>query len=331
MKSYVSVIVMGVLVLAAVGCSALEISEEAIYGTEVAQGAASDVGQEEAAQAVVDTPTAVTLATPTPKLAPPTPTPRPPTPTPEVTESDGAAQAVEEEQEEVAPQSAVTDIMVEIPAGTFMMGSNVGDLEDEPAHEVDLPAYEIDVFEVSNADFAAFAEATGYETFAEQQGYQSWRDEWGDGGDNLPVVIVTWEDATAYCEWVGKRLPTEAEWEKAARGDDGRTYPWGNDWDASLVNGKEAGLRGPVVGGSFGGSVSPYGVEDMIGNVWEWTADWYQPYPGGAAEDPYFGEVFRVTRGGGWFDEKPQLNTYNRNAADPQKTANDDLGFRCAR
>jgi len=237
-------------------------------------------------------------------------------------------------QEEEAPQAqvAVTDIMVEIPAGSFMMGSNVGDPEDKPAHTVDLPAYEIDRFEVTNADFATFVEATGYQTFAEKQNYQSWRDEWEVGvEDNHPVVMVTWDDATAYCEWLGKRLPTEAEWEKAARGDDGRTYPWGNEWDSAKVNMKDAGLRGTAAVGSFGDSASPYGVDDMIGNVWEWTADWYQPYPDNTTEDPYYGENFRVTRGGGWFDEKPQASTFNRNAADPTKTANDDLGFRCAR
>ena len=222
--------------------------------------------------------------------------------------------------------------MVEIPAGPFTMGSDTGDPEDSPAHEVDLPAYEIDQFEVTNADFAAFAQATGYETFAEQQGYRNWRDEGEEGvEDNHPVVSVTWDDATAYCEWLGKRLPTEAEWEKAARGDDGRAFPWGEDWDSSKGNVKETGLRGTTAGGSFGAGASPHDVNDVTGNVWEWTADWYLPYPGNTTEDAYYGEKFRVTRGGGWFDEEAQATTFNRNAADPLKTANDDLGFRCAR
>jgi iron(II)-dependent oxidoreductase len=235
-------------------------------------------------------------------------------------------------EEPAPPAPAVTDIMVEVPAGRFTMGSDAGDAEDSPAHEVDLPAYEIDQFEVTNIDFATFVEATGYETYAEGRGYRGWRDEWEEGvEDNHPVVAVTWEDVVAYCEWLGKRLPTEAEWEKAARDEDGRTFPWGDDWDPSKANVKETGLRGAAAVGSFGGGASPYDVNDMIGNVWEWTADWYQPYPGNTTEDAYFGERFRVTRGGGWFDQEAQSTTFNRNAADPQKTANDDLGFRCAR
>ena len=221
--------------------------------------------------------------------------------------------------------------MVEIPAGPAILGSDEGDPEDAPAREVDLPAFEIDKFEVTNVDFAAFVDETGYETYAEQQGISSWRDDWGIGEDNHPVVMVTWGDAQTYCEWLGKRLPTEAEWEKAARGEDGRRFPWGNDWDPNKANVKERGLRGTSVVGSFGDGASPYGALDMVGNVWEWTADWYQAYPGNTAEDRYYGEQFRVTRGGGWFDEEPQATAFNRNAADPSKTANDDLGFRCAR
>jgi formylglycine-generating enzyme required for sulfatase activity len=269
------------------------------------------------------TPTRIVVATPTPQPAPPTPTPVPPTPTPE------AAAKPAKTEEQKAP--AVPENMVDIPAGPFTMGSAEGDPEDAPPHEIDLPAFKIDKFEVTNADFAAFVEAVKYVTFAEKEGSGNWREEWGAGEDNHPVVIITWDDAKAYCEWLGKRLPTEAEWEKAARGADKRVYPWGNDWDANKANAKERGLRGTAAVGSFGEGASPYGAEDMAGNVWEWTADWYQPYPGNTTADQYYGEKFRVTRGGGWFDEQAQLTTFNRNAADPQKTANDDLGFRCAR
>jgi iron(II)-dependent oxidoreductase len=274
-------------------------------------------------------PTKIVLATPTSLPPPPTPTRIPPTPTPEqVTEE----QATPETGEEPGAQpSSVTDIMVAVTAGPFTMGSDEGDPEDGPAHQVDLPAFEIDRFEVTNADFDAFVKATDYVTYAERQGVADWRNEWEMGKDNHPVVMVTWDDATAYCEWLGKRLPTEAEWEKAARGEDGRGFPWGNEWDPSKANVKETGLRGTAAVGSFGAGASPYGVDDMTGNVWEWTADWYQAYPGNTVDDPYYGEQFRVTRGGGWFDEEPQSTTFNRNAADPIKTANDDLGFRCVR
>jgi formylglycine-generating enzyme required for sulfatase activity len=285
-------------------------------------------GEAEATQAAVEevaaeaTPTPVKLATPTPKSAPPTPTPIPPTPTPQ--------EGQEASQEEEPQGPSVTDIMVEIPAGPFIMGSDEGDPEDAPAHEVDLPAFEIDKFEVTNADFATFVEETGYVTYYEEKGYPSWRDEWGEGEDNHPVVMVTWNDAVAYCEWVGKRLPTEAEWEKAARGEDGRSFPWGEGWDPEKANVKETGLRGTVVGG-FGAGASPYGVEDMIGNVSEWTADWYQAYPGNMADDAAYGETCRVTRGGSWFDVEPQGTSFTRNCANPDTTANDELGFRCAR
>jgi iron(II)-dependent oxidoreductase len=103
------------------------------------------------------------------------------------------------------------------------------------------------------------------------------------------------------------------------------------DWNPSKANVKETGLRSTAVVGSFGAGASPFGVEDMVGNVWEWTADWYDAYPDSSARDRYFGEQCRVTRGGGWFDDEPQATTFNRNCGVPDKTLNDDLGFRCAR
>lgn len=264
----------------------------------------------------VPTPTAApvkVVPTPTPVPAPPTPTPRPtPTPAPEAT----------------APP--VTDIMIEVPAGPFTMGSDTGEGDETPAHEVDLPAFEIDKFEVTNADFAQFVEATGYQTDAEKEGRsKNWRNA-AKGKDNHPVVYVSWNDAVAYCEWLGKRLPTEAEWEKAARGTDKRMYPWGNEWAPAKANVKETGLRGTAVVGSFGAGASPYGVEDMAGNVWEWTADWYQPYPGSTYRTQYFGERFKVVRGGGWFEMADAVRTTNRDLTSAN-AANDDMGFRCAR
>ncbi len=268
------------------------------------------------------------VPTNTPVPPPPTPTPRP-TPTPVPTAAAETEVPAEATQAPTLPP--VTDDMVEIPAGPFTMGSDSGDPEDAPAHEVDLPAFEIDRFEVTNADFATFVETTAYVTEAEKAGKKTWRDEFTDGKENHPVVRVTWNDAVAYCEWLGKRLPTEAEWEKAARGTEGFSFPWGNEWDTTKANVKATGLRGTTAVGSFGAGASPYSVEDMVGNVWEWTADWYQAYPGNTADDPYYGERCRVTRGGGWFDEEPQATTFNRNCADPNKTTSDELGFRCAK
>ncbi len=270
------------------------------------------------------------LPTNTPVAPPPTPTPRPAS-TPETAATPEPLQTEEATEETVTAAAGVTADMVEISAGPFTMGSDSADPEDAPAHEVDLPAYEIDRFEVINADFAAFVEATGYVTDAEKAGKKSWRDELAQGKENHPVTRVTWNDAVAFCEWLGKRLPTEAEWEKAARGTDGRILPWGNDWDPGKANVKATGLRDTAAVGSFGAGASPYGVEDMAGNVWEWTADWYQAYPGNTTGDPYYGEQCRVNRGGGWFDEEPQATTFNRNCGNPDQTASDELGFRCAR
>ena len=181
--------------------------------------------------------------TDTPVPPPPTPTPRPtdtpaPTPTPEPTSPPEPTAETEAEATEAPPTEApspeptvpelppVTDEMVEVPAGPFVMGSDDADPEDRPAHEVDLPAFESDKFEVTNADFAAFVDATGYQTGAEAAGSKSWRDWFDEGKESHPVVKVNWNDAVAYCEWLGKRLPTEAEWEKAARGADGLRFPW---------------------------------------------------------------------------------------------------------
>jgi len=277
------------------------------------------------------TATRFTLTTPTPLPAPPTPTPLPPAATPEPQEEEEETEGEAEAAAAEAEAPALPDNMVKIPAGPFSMGSDQGDPEDGPAQEVDLPEYELDKFEVTNAEYATFADATGYMTYAETEGVGSWRNEWGMGEDSHPVVMVTWDDAAAYCEWLGKRLPTEAEWEKAARGEDSRNFPWGEAWDAEKANVKDRGLRGTAAIGSFGAGASPYGLEDMTGNVWEWTADWYQPYPDNSTEDASYGEKFRVTRGGGWFDLEPQATTFNRNAADPVKTATDEIGFRCAR
>jgi formylglycine-generating enzyme required for sulfatase activity len=219
--------------------------------------------------------------------------------------------------------------MLSIPAGEFIMGNDSGDPDEAPAHAVSVAPFEIDKTEVTNAEFAAFVKATGYKTAVEESGGGSWRDYYVEGRDNHPVVKVSWADAEAYCTWAGKRLPAETEWEYAARGADGRIYPWGNEWNPDACNGRERGIRGTAAVGSFAAGASPFGVLDMAGNVREWTADWYDKYPGSPFSSPYF-KVFRVHRGGGWFDPPADLRTTKRNAGPPE-TANDDLGFRCAK
>jgi sulfatase modifying factor 1 len=230
----------------------------------------------------------------------------------------------------LAPPSAVEAAMVVIPAGEFTMGSEHG--IERPPHMVFVDTFEIDQFEVTNEQFERFVAATGYVTDAEKAGETSWR-YYARGKPTHPVVKVSWNDASAFCQWAGKRLPTEAEWEKAARGTDGRTYPWGNNWDVSKVNAKDSGYRGTTTVGSFPAGASPYGVMDMAGNVAEWTSDWFQPYPGypgGDNEAQYFGEKYRVIRGGGWFSDQNQVRTTERSASSTT-LANDDVGFRCAR
>jgi formylglycine-generating enzyme required for sulfatase activity len=230
---------------------------------------------------------------------------------------------------EVTPAPAVTDIMVEIPAGPFAVGTDSGEPNEAPAHEVDLPAFIIDKFEVANADFAVFVEATGYQTYAEKQGRTSWRAAYTEGKDSHPVVYVTFDDALAYCTWAGKRLPAEAEWEKAARGPEGFVFPWGNEWDPTKANGKESGLRGTAAVGSY--PPNAYGLCDMAGNVWEWVDSPYEAYPGSDYQDSKYSPDLRGLRGGGWFDDEDQVRATNRNAGDPTITANDDIGFRCAK
>jgi formylglycine-generating enzyme required for sulfatase activity len=220
--------------------------------------------------------------------------------------------------------------MIFIPPGQFLMGSAIGEGDEQPERQVLLAGYAIDRTEVTVAQFKAFVQATGYRTTAEQRGDpNNWRQFDTAGRQGHPVRWMSWVDARAYCSWAGGRLPTEAEWEKAARGTDGRTYPWGNAFNAGLIPHGDT-----VVAGSLA-NASPYGVYDLAGNVWEWVADWYSASyyasspPASNPPGPGSG-VARVLRGGGYNNDLTALRVTNRHNGGPEGYA-PDHGFRCAR
>jgi formylglycine-generating enzyme required for sulfatase activity len=216
-----------------------------------------------------------------------------------------------------------------IPAGNFMMGEDL----ESPIREIYLDTFYIDKFEVTLSRYAKFLSATGGAKPPE-----SWQQSDRESSGALPVVGVDWHDADAYCRWAGKRLPTESEWEKAARGADGRRYPWGNEepTPAHANFGKSAGAPytgglAPVEGRPTG--KSPYGVHDLAGNASEWVSDWFAAaFVRGDVRNPKGPEngTAKVIRGGGWYDPPERLNSSRRMHASPDTRA-EDLGFRCAK
>jgi formylglycine-generating enzyme required for sulfatase activity len=228
--------------------------------------------------------------------------------------------------------------MVQVPAGSFRMGRNGAAPDESPEHEVVLRAFEIDRFEVTVAEFREFVRAKNYQTGAEQQN-RPWNETWradsvGADGDR-PVRNVTHFDAFNYCAWKGKRLPSEAEWEYAARGADGRLYPWGSTFEpVNAVTGQSADSKPPRVGETTGNR-SPFGAYDMSGGVWEWVEDYYAQdyYAQPAARDnprgPDRGDQ-RVARGGSYTNAPADVTVTKRIKADPP-AVNRDFGFRCAR
>jgi len=226
---------------------------------------------------------------------------------------------------------------LDVAAGPFTMGCGASDTDcgpssspyndEKPAHQVTLSAFKLDRTEVTQAAYKTCVDAAkcsppacGWDPANKAQ---------------HPVVCVDWNQAKAFCEWAGKRLPSEAEWEKAARGTDGRRYPWGGDAPTcDHANFGECGGTTKAVGTHALGA-SPFGMQDMAGNVWEWTADWYGPnnYPAAPVTDPRgpaTGTV-RVVRGGAFYSFPGTLRVSHRYAFDPGAVMYPYLGFRCAK
>jgi formylglycine-generating enzyme required for sulfatase activity len=218
-----------------------------------------------------------------------------------------------------------------VPAGTFNMGTSVGHAYERPMHTVSLPDYYMDVYEVTNSRYDACV-AAGVCLAPTDVGRSSATriSYYGNPQyDNYPVIFVNWDKAKIYCEWRGARLPDEAEWEKAARGTDNRSYTWGNKFYQDTDIFKPA-IPDTSQVGSFPEGVSPYGLYDMPGNVWEWTADFFAVYPGGNPRSGDFELFRRVARGGGWSTSVYDMTVYNRLPLDPHYWSN-RVGFRCAR
>lgn len=214
--------------------------------------------------------------------------------------------------------------MVWVPAGEFMMGSDNPKYPNEnPPRKVHLDAYWIYKDEVTVAQYKKFCEETGREMPAAPA--HGWI-------DNYPIGSVTWQDAVDYAEWAGGKLSTEAQWEKAARGVDGREFPWGNAWDPSkCTDGSKGSFKVQAIE-TYPADVSPYGCMDMAGNAIEWCADWYSPdYKGLTTRNPTGASdgEYRVIRGGAWHAKDPQLNhrCASRNPQTPDETSS-RIGFR---
>jgi formylglycine-generating enzyme required for sulfatase activity/curli biogenesis system outer membrane secretion channel CsgG len=216
--------------------------------------------------------------------------------------------------------------MVLVPEGPFLMGSNDGQGIAAPQHRVNLYGFFIDETEVSNAEYQRFVDARHYRAPVGWQGHN-----FPGGAGDLPVVGVNWEDAKRYCEFAGKRLPSEEEWEKAARGSNGVAYPWGSDtFSPGFTVTRESGIKSAVPVQQQNRDVSPFNVHNMSGNVREWVADALHAYPGGSGmADSRFSKE-RVVRGGSWATTYENARTFFRGSSNPS-LAWQDLGFRCAR
>ena len=231
-----------------------------------------------------------------------------------------------------------------------MIGSNERK-EEKPVRTIYVDAFYIDQYPVTNTQFKAFVGTTDHRTLAEEEGAIVsvprrsiirktkgvwWKAPGGpgttiEGQMDHPVVNVSYYDAKAYCEWVGKRLPMEAEWEKACRGTDGRLYPWGHAWKDGVCNSQGMGTvhpQGTSPVGSYPYGSSPYGAMDMVGNVWEWCSDERVSYPSASVERTIDRPIQRVRKGGCWDDRFPRCSM---RGSSYEKYPAINLGFRCAK
>ncbi|MBI5788209.1 MAG: SUMF1/EgtB/PvdO family nonheme iron enzyme [Candidatus Schekmanbacteria bacterium] len=239
----------------------------------------------------------------------------------------------------VFAQEKKLENMVLVPAGEYTIGLTNDQVKNvvtalegmekyhdnaQPAHKVKLDAFYIDVYEVTNRQYKEFCDATKRNT----------PEYWEDGAypkalADHPVVNVTWHDAVAYAQWKGKRLPTEFEWEAAARGTDGRLFPWGDKYDAAKTNCEDGGPGNTTPVGKYKGGVSPFGVYDLSGSVAEWTASNYLPYPACSFYDEFYGKERFVVRGGSWYASSYECLSTFRFKYTPESDY-EDVGIRCA-
>ncbi len=307
-----------------------------------------EVVQREQTQPPDDQPVADTDSRLEPPVQPPEPvnTPKP------------SIQPVAAQPQPPKLRPAYLPTLVHVPAGPFLMGSSnsdrLADGDEQPQHTLTLPDYWIGQTEVTNAQFRPFVEGDGYtnRSYWTADGW-AWKEElrrtqpyyWDDArwnGDNQPVVGVSWFEAVAYCFWLSAqtghpfRLPTEAEWEKAARGPNGRIWPWGNRWEAGRCNSDELGLGRTSPVGSFPNAGGDYHIYDMAGNVYEWCATaWQKPYPY-TVEDEWRAAYLerdesRVLRGGSWaLEQKYARGAYRSNYLARTDNYDNDVGLRVA-
>jgi len=250
--------------------------------------------------------------------------------------SDGPTEAIPSESSGpsgASHEEPVPDEMVLIPAGPFIRGTNQGGLDEHPQRTLVLDAFAIDRYEVTNFQYQQFVHATGHRKSGPPARYAKNMSKMQ--GVNQPVVYVSWEDAEAYCQWKGKRLPTEAEWEKAMRGSDGRLWPWGSVEKPNGANWArvEDGHEVSASVGTIQTDRSPYGVMDGAGNVMEWVGDWYaeryfEEAPEKNPQSPDHG-VFRVLRGGGYTTTGADIRITSRSKMVPD-FRDETIGFRCA-